>query len=96
MSAKSGQLQGINQRRGAAAGKGFYCVCLFVCLNPLKYHICKRALFSSWRLCRAISSPYTVVFQCHVCLSYQLKERKKGKYVASGPKIFPRSSAPSS
>ena len=37
-----------------------WCV-LLVCLNPLKYHMYNKALFSSCMLCRAISSPYTLV-----------------------------------
>ena len=34
---------------------------LFICLNPLKYQMYSKALFSSCRPCRAISSPCALV-----------------------------------
>lgn len=40
---------------------GTHEVCLFVCLNPIKYCMYNKALFSSCGLCRTISSPYTLV-----------------------------------
>ena len=52
--------QSYSHQLGLGAGV-CVCVCLFVCLNPLKYHMYNKALFSSCRLCRAISSPYTLV-----------------------------------
>ena len=70
MSAGSGQLQGANKggvRRREKGCGSCVCVCLFVCLNPLKYHMYNKALFSSCRLCRAISSPYTLVCVCVCC-----------------------------
>ena len=76
---RSGSSAQLGLSRGRAAREELFCVCvcLFVCLNPLQYQMYHKALFSDYRLCRAISSPCSNRKPHRLCFPNHLKKEKE-------------------
>ena len=50
---------------------------VFVCLNPLQYQMYSKALFSNYRLCRAMSSPHSKANVCVFACLFKSSEVPK-------------------